>query len=936
MKTASVPAYRRNLLARSLALALVLPMATTAFAQETDADEEETTTADGTTTLDAVTVVGSRIKRSEIEGPSPVTVISAEQIEREGFISVYDALNTLTQTTGSIQNELTQSGFTPNAQVLNLRGLGPGRVLTLINGRRAADYPLPYNGQSNFVNLASIPAAAVERVELLSGGASAIYGSDAVAGVVNIVLKTNFEGQYLSYLVGKPTAEGGAPTNNIQWVGGSTGDRWSLTYAMEYFDRGAIYASERDFMDSYRDDPSVDPSAATAVQGIRLRDRLNGPGALGTGPASQVWGPGETLESVCARFSEFEIDTRTNQPNPLNNGSWCGYYGYPATQAIRNSDENVSGYIYGTFDVNDNIQAFASLNVWDSKASAAASTQFWSIPLYVDAEYGSIMDGQRIFTPEEVGGFGAQQTNFNEQAIDFAAGLRGTLGDSRFDWDATISHSKYKTDNDRPRFLAQELTDYFLGPQLGVSGPYRVYDLNEDRYFNPISASVYNSLSTIVKTEADSSATTASFVLSGDLFELPAGPVAFAAVLEGGTQEYDLNADPRIAPGQNIIYNLTGTGGGGERDRYAFGTEFSIPVTDTFKATLAARYDLYDDITEVDNAFTWNAGLEWRPFDNLLVRGAYATSFRAPDMHYIFAEESGFFQGTFDEYACRNAGLTVTQCGNSATYNYSVFGTRTGNPDLQEEEGSSYTVGFVWDIVDDLTVTVDYYSIELEGGVRDLSRSYILQNEADCRLGVDRQGNPVDGTSLFCQSIQAYITRTVGGPNDGRLEQVDTQPINGSFLSNKGIDASMTYSLDTDRYGNFGFQLAWSHVLDQKFAEFEGQPRESYRDDLTNFDFRSRMRGSVSWEYNDLAITVFGTRFGSLPNWEETGRIAPYITYNTNLTYKFTENFSASLIVNNITNKFAPEDDSFFTYPFFWRAYSPIGREVFVQADFRW
>lgn len=175
MKTASVPAYRRNLLARSLALALVLPMATTAFAQETDADEEETTTADGTTTLDAVTVVGSRIKRSEIEGPSPVTVISAEQIEREGFISVYDALNTLTQTTGSIQNELTQSGFTPNAQVLNLRGLGPGRVLTLINGRRAADYPLPYNGQSNFVNLASIPAAAVERVELLSGGASAIY-----------------------------------------------------------------------------------------------------------------------------------------------------------------------------------------------------------------------------------------------------------------------------------------------------------------------------------------------------------------------------------------------------------------------------------------------------------------------------------------------------------------------------------------------------------------------------------------------------------------------------------------------------------------------------------------------------------------------------------------------------------------------------------------
>lgn len=934
MKTASVPAYRRNLLARSLALALVLPMATSAFAQDTDADEdaeETTTTADGTKTLDAVTVVGSRIKRSEIEGPSPVTVISAEQIEREGFVSVYDALSTLTQTTGSIQNELTQSGFTPNAQVLNLRGLGPGRVLTLINGRRAADYPLPYNGQSNFVNLASIPAAAVERVELLSGGASAIYGSDAVAGVINIVLKTNFEGQYLSYLVGKPTAEGGAPTNNIQWVGGSTGDRWSLTYAMEYFDRGAIYASERDFMDSYRDDPSIDPANAFAVQGIRLRNRQ-----IGTGPGSQVWGPGQTVDSICARFSEFELDTRTNQPNPANNGTWCGYYGYPATQAIRNSDENVSGYIYGTLDINDNIQAFASLNIWDSKASAASATQFWSIPLYYDAQYNAIMDGQRIFTPDEVGGFGAQQTNFNEQAVDFAAGLRGTLADNRFDWDLTVSHSQYKTDNDRPRFLAQPLIDYFLGPRLGTVSIYPVYDLNEDRYFNPISASVYNSLSTIVKTRADSSATTGSFVLSGDLFEMPAGPLAFAAVLELGTQEYDLNPDPRIAPGQNIIYNLTGTGGGGERDRYALGTEFSIPVTETIKATLAGRYDIYDDITEVDNAFTWNAGLEWRPFDNLLLRGAYSTSFRAPDMHYVFAEQSGFFQTSFDEFACRNAGLTVTQCGNAAAYNYSVFGTRTGNPNLKEEEGKSYTFGVVWDIVDNMSFTLDYYNIELEGGVRDLSRSYILQNEANCRLGVDRQGNPVDGSSMFCQAILAYITRTVGGPNDGRLEQINSEPINGSFLSNEGIDASLRYGLDTDRYGNFSFLLAWSHVLDQKFAEFEGQPRESYRDDYTNFDFRSRMRGSVSWEYKDFTATVFGLRYGSLPNWEETGRIAPYITYNTNFSYKFTENFSASLIVNNVTNKFAPEDDSFFTYPFFWRAYSPIGREVFVQADFRW
>ena len=916
MKRTDLNGLKRSLLASALAFAIAAPAAMAQEAAPAVADEEETT-------LETVEVVGSRIKRSEIEGPSPVTVITAEQIEAEGFTTVYDALGTLTQTTGTIQNELFQNGFTPNAQVLNLRGLGPGRTLVLINGRRAADYPLPYNGQSNFVNLASVPAAAVERIEVLAGGASAIYGSDAIAGVINIVLKKNFEGQYLSYLTGHPT-NGGSWTNDIQWVGGNTGDRWSLTYAVEYFERGAMYANERDFMDSYRDDPSVTPETATAVQGIRLRDRL-----IGTGANSQVWPDGQSLQSVCSRFSEFELDIRPT-------GTWCGYYGYPATQAIRNADENVSAYVYGNLDLTDNLQGFASINVWDSKAAAASSTQFWSVPLYYDLEFDSIMDGQRIFTPDELGGFGRQQTTYDERAIDVAVGLMGTLGD-RFDWDATLSHSRYDTDSSQPRFLAQPLIDYFLGPRLGSVGPYGLYDLNEERYFSPITGEVYDSLSTHVLTDANSKSTNASFVLSGDLFEMPAGPLSFATVFEVGTQEYQLNADPRIAPGQAIIYNLTGTGGGGERDRYAIGTEVAIPLHDTFKATLAARYDKYDDVTDVDDAFTWNAGLEWRPMENLLVRGAYSTSFRAPDMHYIFAEQSGFFSGVFDEYTCRSSGQTVTQCGNTnATYNYTAFGVRSGNPALQEEEGKSYTFGLVWDIMDNLSFSADYYSIELEGVVGDISSAYILQNEADCRLGVDRQGNAVDGSSAFCQFILSSVVRTVGGPNDGRIEQVTRGPINRSFLSNEGIDASIRYQLDTDRMGEFAFQLAWSHVLDQKFAEFADEPRDSYRDDLTNFDFRSRMRGSVTWKYQDFTATVFGLRYGSLPNWEETGRIAPYMVYNMNLGYRFSENFSAQLIVNNVLDKGAPKDDSYFTYPFFWRAYSPIGREVFGQIEFRW
>ena len=179
-----------------------------AVAQDaTDAKQDaQTTTQSDQQNLDKIEVVGSRIKRAEVEGPSPVTVISTDQLEREGFVTVAQTLQTITQNAGSSQNELNSAGgFTPNGTPVNLRGLGAGRTLLLINGRRAADYPFPYNGQSNFQNFGNIPTAAVERIEILSGGASAIYGSDAVAGVINVVLKKNFDGDDFKLRTGTTT-----------------------------------------------------------------------------------------------------------------------------------------------------------------------------------------------------------------------------------------------------------------------------------------------------------------------------------------------------------------------------------------------------------------------------------------------------------------------------------------------------------------------------------------------------------------------------------------------------------------------------------------------------------------------------------------------------------------------------------------------------------
>lgn len=959
--------FKRSRLSAALLAALLVPAATSVLAQDTagaqdpaeqqDQDQDQATTDQSTTATDAQTlnkviVTGSRISRTEIEGPAPVTIITAEDLEQQGFSTVYDALNTLTQFTGSVQNELTQNGFTPNASFLNLRGLGPGYQLVLINGRRAADYPLPYNSQSNAVNLNAIPAAAIERVEILSGGASSIYGSDAVAGVVNIIMRTNYEGDLVTARVGT-TTRGGGDTERVQWVGGKVGDKWSLTYAFEWLKRDVIYASQREFMDSYRDDPSIDPSRATGVSALLLQDAISG----------QQYYP-DGLAETCGRFPDFE--TFAFNSDTINR---CYYYGYPATQAIRNADKNVSGYGYFTYDFNNTTQGFLQASVTQADAILASSTQWWGSGLFWDptiqsagmeaflAQYGipysggALVQTQRIFTPSEVGGVGAQSSRYSERAMDFVAGLRGTMFDYRFDWDATLSHGRYQLEVDQPRFLRNPLFEYFLGEQLAPTDPifgnYPVYVLNQDHYFNPIDPATFNSLSTVVKTDAESQVTQASFSISGDLLEMPAGSLGMAAVIEGANQKYDLRNDPRIAPdynGPEPIHNLTGTGGAGERNRYALGVEFSIPVLDTLQASLSARYDMYDDVTNVDGAVTWGAGLEWRPVDSLLLRGTHSTSFRAPDMHYVFARESGFFNnGFFDEYRCRRDGGDPTAsvnepdtCFEGTDYVYSVFATRSGSTELEEETGRSTTVGFVWDIMDNMSMSVDWYNIKLEGAVRDISTSYLVRNEADCRLGVTRDGQPVDTGSEACAFFLGLIDRLPA--NDVSDEKVDTYrsiPFNQSMQRTSGLDATWRYNIDTDRMGDFNLQLGWTHVLKLEQQEFPGSDIVDIRDHLQYFNFRSRVNWSVGWERNDWSAQLYGYRWGSLPNWEETGRIAPYIIWNGNVQKQFGENFRLGLYVNNIFDKLHPKDDSFNSYPFFWRAYSPVGREVFLQAEYK-
>lgn len=935
-------AFGRNPLSLALASALAIGAATPALAQQADEPQQTTVSSKrNTTDLDKVTVTGSRIKRADVEGPAPVTVVTAADIEKQGFSTVYDALNTLSQFTGTVQNQLNANGFTPNASFLNIRGLGPGYQLVLINGRRAADYPLPYNSQSNAVNLANIPAGAIDRIEVLSGGASAIYGSDAVAGVVNIIMKTNFEGDLLSVRAGT-TTRGGGDTGRLQWTGGKTGERSSITYAFEYLGREAIYAGQRSFMDSTRRDPSLtDPSQATATPGIRYTvwtDANGNPTGNPSAPGRHLgWAMAGNLNATCDRFKEFDPVTVSGQ-------AYCGYYGYPAGQSIRNSDKTYNAYLYGTYELNDSTQAWAQLSYSNSESTVASSSRFFTSATalgsnnFYDPNIGGVVGNvTRIITPTEIGGSGGQPSKFKEQSVDFAAGLRGSVSDGRFDWDATLSHSRYEANEEFNWLVQSKVRDFFFGPRLGTQAGtgYPIYAMNIGRLTNPLTASDVKAISSSYKNKSSSEVSQGSLVFSGDLFELPAGSLSMAAVLEAANQKYDVNPDARVRmdyTGNDAPMGLTATGGKGSRDRYSVGLEFAIPILDSVKANLAGRYDKFNDASDIDGAFTWSSGLEWRPISSLLLRGSYATSFKAPDMHYIYAGESGFYTYAFDEYACRSEGKDPTKtadCGGSL-YHPQVFGTRQGDPRLKAEEGKSFTVGFVWDVIDNLSLTVDYYNIELEGAISDLT-GLLYREEAACRLGTTRDGQVVDPNSDRCADFVNRVMRD----NNGDIVEIATYPQNQAKTKTSGIDSSLAYEIKTDRLGSFGLKSSWTHVLKMDVQQFAGEPFENQRDHKQFFNFRSRVNWELNWQRDDWATSLYGYRWGSLPNWAETGRIAPYTIWNANVRKKITNKATVGLFVNNVLDKLHPKDDTFNTYPYFWRAYSPIGREVFVQFDYK-
>ena len=883
--------------------------------------------------VERIQVTGSRIKRTDMEGAAPVISITAADFTDKGFVTAYDAIQSLSAATGSNQGQAF-GGFTANAETVNFRGLGPNRTLVLLNGKRVANYPRAYNGQNNVFNLATIPMAAIERIDIVTGGQSAIYGSDAIAGVMNIITKRGVTDTTLT-LSGSTTAHGGANNKKASIVTGGEGDDFSWTLALDHDIQDPLKANQRSWMDDRFDNPS------------KIRDypehALVMPRTLMAMQFDNGWKYLDPGKEACDQFENLQLANRPSR------GNYCGRDD-SGNYTLINERKNSSIYLNATYELNSEHQVSADVLYWTSD-SARESSQFWDSRFLRD----EIIEGpynlgsgyfytpgdksynylQRTFQEEEMFGKG-NLSKFDEQMLTATLSFAGTLLKD-YEYEVFASYSKSQDEQTGYRVKKETGSDYFVSYDASTGNP----SVNWDRWFKPLDEAGFNEIFGLNNSKSDSSVFTTGANITGDLFELPAGAVGFSALIEYEKSKYDINVNPRtlLKEGQGWA-GLTGTEGEGDRARTALALEFSVPVLENLIVNLAARYDNYNDDTEVGGAPTYQVGVEYRPVDELLLRANWGTTFRAPDLHNVFKDPSGSYSSVtdyalIDSCAALAAGNTsgvlipnvdvaslTKTCTEDFAESYSVFGVSSGEKSLKEETGESLTLGFVWQPLDNLNMTFDVYRILMEDAVRSYPSDRIMRQERDCLAGTE------DINSNLCQDTFTRLERygSTGFNTSYKVKETRSSFINAAMQEQTGFDFQLDYNYEIADIGIVGFKTEYSHVLKTERQTFKGDEIEKdYRDDYQNDEFRSKVTSTVSYRNDDWHLTLVQYRYGSLNNdvdaddWTqvEEKRYAPMFLYNFGASYGVNDSHVIRFGINNLMDARARADESESSSPYY-------------------
>ncbi|MBG9387933.1 TonB-dependent receptor [Caenimonas aquaedulcis] len=810
--------FRKTVVARALITAFC-GTASMMIAQET--------LAQSSSSLQRVEVTGSNIRRTDTETASPVQTISREEIQNSGKASVAEFLQTLAaDNQGSVPTTF-GNGFAPGASGLSLRGLGAASTLVLINGRRIAPYGLADDGQKVFADLNVIPLEAVERVEILKDGGSAVYGSDAIAGVVNVILRKNFKGTVASASVGQSRYGDGTETRATVTHGFGDLDQqgFNVLLNLEVSKKNEIWNRDR--------------SGRGAVGRSDLRkegyDAENTGGTNG-GTGAIIAERGAAVSSVVGNVrnpSTLEYYSRSDTSGTAGftrsfPGSCAAVAGnYPqgdpnggcltdASQQyaqVQPSAKTINFFGRFTKQLNADTEMYAELNLYKNKSDSSGtpsgvsgSTGYPGGPVsnagvalgasHPDNPYFGTAARLRYLAAD----VGPRTSHVDGDFSRFVAGIKGTW--ASWDYDSAILFSENKVSNTRGGFLQRDVAFALLNPTAAnvaaaMKNPAYAalpagtfWRIGENAGLN--SAALYAALSPEISNDASAKTTQIDLKVSREMGKLDGGPIGVAFGVEARRESISLA--PTTGTDKGNIIGLGYSAYDGSRTVIAGFGEAVFPVTKRLELSAALRADHYSD---TGTSVTPKLGAKWRPVDSLAVRGTFAKGFRAPSSAENGVGGLAAFTTAADPARCAaTAGTIGCDPANVAIIT-------SPNANLQPEKSTSTTLGMVWDLTPKTSATVDLWQIK--------RKNEINQETASSAIAANHVSRDAS-------------TALPGFPGDpGAITAVLTNYINSSESVVRGIDLDMKHRWDLGGgNGRVTLGLVWTHLLKLQRTDPDG------------------------------------------------------------------------------------------------------------------
>ncbi|WP_447756142.1 TonB-dependent receptor domain-containing protein [Sphingopyxis fribergensis] len=764
-----------------------------------------------------IIVTGSRLIRSDLTAPSPTTVIGEQDLQLSGNATIEGTLNEYPQLAAGNSSNVNGGGGS-GVLTANLRGLGATRTLVLVNGRRF----IPANADG-LVDLASVPDALVKSVDVITGGASAVYGSDAVAGAVNFVLKRDFEGLEGSYQFGR-TFRGDGTSHRADITVGTNfaEDRGNVTLSASFTDRGPVFKENR--WHSARPLDTVNgvlvPGGSGSIPGTRIglsttqRAQLVGVDLNSAGPCSSLtgirFGEAGAVLPYCAPEDTFNFAIGQYHLRPLKRTQISGIAHYELTDRVE-----AYGEVYYINSENSYQQASDSFTPVTPGAGASTFLvpNYATNPILLPAVRQFFINNTALFDPDGDGTaavsgagrradeLGFRNYSFERNSRNLTGGLRGDfdIGDKNWRWDVFYQYQRTSGTERAQGTISQTRLSQALNAT--VNGQGQVVCVDPSRGCVPVSifglgtidpaASAFLTPERVANDRFTRNVAGAS--LSGQMFDLPAGPVAVALGVEYRKDAYAFRPSPQDIAGEY------GTGSqspiSGEYDLKEIFGEIRIPILsdrpffDTLAIEGAARLS---DYSTVGSVFTWKAGGEWAPVDWVRVRGAYNVAIRAPSLNELYSPIStGFTTGVDPCVAARQPtpaqqDLCVLQGVNRAdlpTFTQQSTGLSArsgGNPLLREEKSKTYTIGAVISppFIPRLNLTIDYFNVKVDDAITTINAAQTL---TDCFTNLDP-------SSETCRAI----TRLT----NGQIDFVNTNLSNIGSLRVEGLDVQADYRVN--------------------------------------------------------------------------------------------------------------------------------------------